>query len=138
MHRYQRRVHFHEVDAAGFVFFPHFSTWAHEAMEQLFGDLPGGYSALILERRVGLPAVHVECDFRLPFRYGDDVTIEVTVGRVGGRSLELCYRFVRAADGTVAAEMRHVVVCTDLTSATSTDMPSDVRAVAEAHLVERG
>lgn len=131
---HEHRVHFHEVDAAGFVFFPHFWTWAHEAMEKLFEPLDGGYRALIVDRRVGLPAVHLEADFRVPLRYGDVARIEARVVRVGQRSLTLGYRVRRGADDVVAAELRHTVVSTDLGRAESCAMPDDVRRVAEAHL----
>ena len=131
---YRRQVHFHEVDAAGLVFFPHFLTWAHEAMEQLFATLGGGYSGLIGVRRIGLPAVRVESEFSAPVRFGDTVAVEASVARLGNRSLELRYRFLRESDGVLAAEVRHTVVSTDLTQVKSTEMPKDVRAVAETHL----
>ena len=131
---YRRQVHFHEVDAAGLVFFPHFLTWAHEAMEQLFATVEGGYSELIGVRRIGLPAVRVESEFSAPVRFGDNVAVEASVARLGNRSLELRYRFLRESDGVLAAEVRHTVVSTDLTQVKSTEMPKDVRAVAETHL----
>ena len=131
---YRRQVHFHEVDAAGLVFFPHFLTWAHEAMGQLFATLEGGYSGLIGVRRIGLPAVRVESEFSAPVRFGDTVAVEASVARLGNRSLELRYRFLRESDGVLAAEVRHTVVSTDLTQVKSTEMPKDVRAVAETHL----
>ena len=134
MTTYRRQVHFHEVDAAGLVFFPHFLTWAHEAMEQLFATLEGGYSGLIGVRRIGLPAVRVESEFSAPVRFGDTVAVEASVARLGNRSLELRYRFLRESDGVLAAEVRHTVVSTDLTQVKSTEMPKDVRAVAETHL----
>ncbi len=131
---YPRKVHFHEVDAAGLVFFPHFLTWAHEAMEQLFASLDGGYSGLITVRRIGLPAVRVDSEFFSPVLFGEVVQIETTVARLGTRSMDLRYRFRRQSDGVVAAEIRHTVVTTDLVRVVSTDMPADVRAVAEQHL----
>jgi 4-hydroxybenzoyl-CoA thioesterase len=131
---YPRQVHFHEVDAAGLVFFPHFLTWAHEAMEQLFAGLDGGYAGLITARRIGLPAVRVDSQFFSPVLFGEHVEIETTVARLGTRSMDLRYRFRRRSDGVVAAEVRHTVVSTDLVRVVSTDMPADVRAVAEQHL----
>ncbi len=131
---YEREVRFHEVDGAGLVFFPRFFTYAHEAMEGLFAPVRGGYAGLIMQRRVGLPAVKVQSEFHAPLRYGDRVRVETRVARLGSRSLELAYRFVRASDGVAAAEMRHTVVCTDLVAMKSTEMPDDVRDVASAHL----
>jgi 4-hydroxybenzoyl-CoA thioesterase len=131
---YERPVRFQEVDPAGLLFFPHFLTYAHEAMEKLFEPLEGGYPALVTLRRIGLPAVAVHSDFRAPVRYGDLVRVETTVARIGNRSLTLRYVFVRASDNVQAAELHHTVVTTDLLEMKSCPMPDDVRRVAESHL----
>jgi YbgC/YbaW family acyl-CoA thioester hydrolase len=131
---YERVVRFQEVDAAGLLYFPRFLSFAHEAMEELFAPLgEGGYVGLIRDRRVGLPAVHLETDFRAPVRYGDRIRVETAVERIGTRSLTLRHRFVRARDGVTAAVVRHTVVSTDLSTLKSCEMPADVRRVAEAH-----
>lgn len=134
MFPYERVVRFHEVDPAGLLFFPHFLTYAHEAMERLFNPLEGGYSRLVTERRVGLPAVAVHSDFRAPLRYGDTAVVETSITRLGNRSLTLRYTFVRASDRVLTAEVHHTVVTTDLAAMKSCAMPDDVRRVAEAHL----
>ncbi len=131
---YERVVRFHEVDPAGLLFFPHFLTYAHEAMERLFDPLEGGYSRLVTERRIGLPAVAVHSDFRAPLRYGDTAVVETSVARLGNRSMTLRYQFVRASDRVLTAEVRHTVVTTDLALLQSCPMPDDVRLVAQAHL----
>lgn len=131
---YERPIKFEEVDAANIVFFARFVTYAHEAMEHFFGSLRGGYAALILERRVGLPAVHVDMTFSAPVRYGDTLRIETTVARIGNRSATLHYRMIRTRDGALSAELRHTVVTTDLDALRSCDMPDDVRALLTVHL----
>jgi 4-hydroxybenzoyl-CoA thioesterase len=130
---YEREVRFQDVDAAGLVFFPNFLSFAHEAMERLFEGLEGGYVRLIRERRVGLPAVRVDSEFFAPVRYGERLRIETEVSRLGNRSLELSYRFVRE-DGVVAAALKHTVVTTDLDALQSCAMPEDVRRIATQHL----
>lgn len=134
MFAYERLVRFHETDAAGLVFFPCFFGYAHEAMEQLFGDVPGGYAGMIMQRRVGLPAVQVDATFASPLRYGDTARIEVHVSRLGNRSFELTFEFIRTSDGVHCATLHHTVVATDLVAVTSVDMPEDIRRVVQAHL----
>ena len=63
---YERPVRFEDVDAANIVFFARFVTYAHEAMEHLFSRLDGGYPGLIVGRRVGFPAVHLDVAFAAP------------------------------------------------------------------------
>lgn len=131
---YERPIKFEEVDAAGIVFFARFINYAHEAMEHFFASLEGGYPKLIMERRVGLPAVHLDVSFRSPARYGDTLRIETSVDRVGNRSAVLRYRMFNAATNNLVAEIAHTVVLSDLTNITSCDMPADVRARFIEHL----
>lgn len=128
----RRAVAFQEVDAAGLVFFPHFLTYAHEAMEQLFATLEGGYHRLVMQRRLGLPAVRVVVDYSAPLVYGDAARVETAVVHIGNRSLVIRYRFLRESDGVLVAVVRHTVVVTDLDQKKSAPMPDDLRHAAEA------
>jgi 4-hydroxybenzoyl-CoA thioesterase len=131
---YTRPVRFEEVDAANIVFFGRFSAWAHEAMEHFFAGVEGGYAGLILKRKVGFPAVHLEIDFKRPFRYGDVVRIETSCAKLGNRSAVLHYKMFRESDGELGAELLHTIVTTDLVRLVSCPMPDDVRAVLSAHV----
>jgi 4-hydroxybenzoyl-CoA thioesterase len=145
---FQRPIKFEEVDAANIVFFARFVTYAHEAMECFFGELDGGYAGLILGRRVGFPAVHVDIEFKAPARYGDVLAIETRVAKVGNRSAVLWYRMLHqgggpdgepsagspSPSGRLACELKHTIVTTDLRTLTSCDMPADVRALLTKHL----
>jgi 4-hydroxybenzoyl-CoA thioesterase len=131
---FERAVLFEEVDSAQIVFFARFFGYAHDAMERFFGALEGGYPRLVSERRIGMPAVHVESTFHVPLRYGDAIRIETSVARLGRRSAVLRYRMFRKRDGALSAEVRHTVVCSDLNIIASRDMPADVRALFEAHV----
>ncbi len=133
-----RPIRFEEVDAAGIVFFGRYPGLAHEAMESLFGQLPGGYSGLTEARRIGFPAVKLTVEYHRPVRYGEELRIELTVPRIGNRSLDLQYRmFVRArghhGPGELATSVLHTVVVSDLVAMRSVDMPPEVRALLEAH-----
>lgn len=130
---YARPVRFEDVDAAGIVFFARYLNYCHEAMEAFFGPLQGGYVHLINERHIGLPAVHVEIDFKAPLRYGDEARIEVTIPHVGRSSTKLRYTFVRVRDGMTIAVVEHTCAVSDLTVMKSIEIPADMRALLEAH-----
>ena len=133
---FERPIKFEDVDAAGIVFFARFANYAHEAMEHFFSTLAGGYAGLIMDRRIGFPAVDLKVSFKSPVRYGDTLRIETRVSRVGTRSAVLRYRMVKARTGEVCAEIEHTVVVSDLRTITSCDMPPDVRARLLEHLDE--
>ncbi len=134
MFTYPRPVRFEDVDAAQIVFFSRFLNYCHEAMEALFGDLPGGYVGLIVERHIGLPAVHVECDFTSPLRYGDVARIDVTLDRIGRSSCAFRYVITRVADGAPVAVILHVCAVSDLRALRSIPIPDDMRALMTTHL----
>ncbi len=131
---YERRVRFEEVDAAGIVFFARFLNYAHEAMEELFGALDGGYQGVVVGRQLGFPAVHVDTTYTAPLRYGDTVSIRVDVVKLGVTSCTLRYRFTRS-DGVDSATVLHTVVCCALGEPgrpRKLPFPADVRALLEA------
>ena len=129
-------MHFHEVDAAGLVFFPHFLLYAHEAMEAFFDEdeIEDGYPGLIMNRRVGLPAVHIETTHLTPLRFGDRMVVETSVVKLGTRSFCFRHDIRRVRDAELSATIKHTAVCTDLDAMQSCDMPDDVRHILEQHV----
>jgi 4-hydroxybenzoyl-CoA thioesterase len=133
VHVYERPIKFEDVDAANIVFFARFFNYGHEAMESLLGELDGGYARLILERKIGMPAVHCEADFMTPLRFGDVARIQVTVPRIGHKSCTYHYAFYRQKDGAKIATLIHVCAVSDLVQLKAIPIPDDVRALLERH-----
>ena len=131
---FERAIKFEEVDAAAIVFFARFVNYAHEAMEHFFSHVPGGYPGLIIGRRIGFPAVHIDASFTSPVRFGDVLRIETRVAKLGNRSAVFQYRMINVGSGSLAAELRHTVVTSDLRTITSCEMPADVRELLVQHL----
>ncbi len=134
MFRYERPVRFAEVDAARLVFFARYLEYCHDALEALFGALPGGYAHLTMTRDVGVPTVHVEADYTAPLRYGDVAVIDVSVESVGTRSVTFRHAITRKADGVRCATVRQVVVTARLSQFGAVPVPDDVRALLERHI----
>jgi 4-hydroxybenzoyl-CoA thioesterase len=134
-------IRFADVDHAGIVYYPRFFHFFHLAFEELFRQRMGAraYVNLLDERRVGFPAVRAEADYKSPLRFGDTAEIEVTVSRLGGRSITFRYRVWRAAEPdlprALAAEGLVVCAVTDLTRFVAVAIPDDV-ATLLADLVE--
>ena len=126
-------MRFEEIDAAGIAYFARFFTWCHDAMEAMLAPIDGGYVGLVRDRKMGLPAVHIEADFQAPLRYGDDVRIAVTVERIGRSSIALRFDVSRLPDGEKVATLSHVVAHTDMVAMRSRPVPDDVRAILERH-----
>lgn len=131
---YERPIRFDEVDPAGIVFFARYANFAHEAIESFFADLEGGYPALIQKRRIGLPSVRLEADFRSPLRYGDKLRVETSCTKLGTTSATLTHEMKNADTLELCAVVRQIVVTVALDSFRATAMPADVRAKLQENL----
>ena len=134
-------VRFADIDHAGIVYFPRFFHFFHVAFEELWRARLGAraYAELLDRDRVGFPAVRAECSFSSPLRFGDTAEIEVTIDRLGGKSITFRYRIYRAATPeqprAVSAEGTVVCAVVDLARFVSIAVPERVIALL-ADLVE--
>jgi 4-hydroxybenzoyl-CoA thioesterase len=122
-------VRFSDVDHAGIVYYPRFFHFFHVAFEELWRARLGAraYVELIDGERVGFPAVHAECDFKGPLRFGDDAEIELAITRLGEKSVTFRYRVHRASDRALAADGKVVCAVTDLARMEAIPIPARVR-----------
>jgi 4-hydroxybenzoyl-CoA thioesterase len=130
-------IRFADVDHAGIVYYPRFFHLFHLAFEELFRVRMGAraYVDLLDGRRIGFPAVRAEADYRQPLRFGDTADIELSVARLGGKSITFRYRVFRAAEPqrerVLAAEGQVVCAVTDLTRFVAIPVPDDVKRMIE-------
>ena len=136
---YATPVRFSDVDHAGIVYFPRFFHMFHTAFEELWRARLGAraYVDLLDRDRIGFPAVHADCDFKAPLRFGDTAEIELSVVRLGGTSITFRYRIYRGGDAErpLCAEGRVVCAVVDLARFVSVAIPERVLALL-ADLVE--
>lgn len=135
MFSYRRAVRFEDIDAAQIVFFPRYLVYCHEALEQFFASLEGGYASLIMKRRLGLPAVHIDMEFMKPLHYGEEVAVQLDVTKIGKSSVGLRYTVIRIGDGAELARINHVCVLSNLDVLKSVPIPDDIRTLLEHHLL---
>lgn len=125
-------VRFADVDHAGIVYYPQFFHYFHQAFEEIFRQRFGGpraYVELLDVERVGLPAVGLEASFSRPLRFGDDVDIEVSLVRLGGKSVTLGYRAL--LDGELCAEAKVTCCLTNLDTFEPIEVPKRLRELFE-------
>lgn len=139
---YATPVRFADIDHAGIVYYPRFFNFFHIAFEELWRARigPRAYSELLDRDRVGFPAVRAECAFMAPLRFGDTAEIELTIARLGEKSITFRYRIYRAATPeqprTASAEGTVVCAVVDLARFVAIAVPERVIALLE-DLVER-
>ncbi len=127
-------VRFADVDYARVLYYPRFFDYCHRTFEDFFHSEGLPYDALIQGQNLGFPTVHAEADFRSPLRFGETARIELSVTKVGVRSVHCRYRFYAGESATLAAEIRIVSACISISGFTGVDTPASLRALFERHL----
>jgi 1,4-dihydroxy-2-naphthoyl-CoA hydrolase len=129
---HQLRVRFQHTDPAGIVFFANILVYCHEAYEEFLraGGLP--LEEFISKRQQVLPIGHAEATFKRPFRFGQLVTVRVSVGRMGERSFRLEYD-LHGEGGEHLATAATVHVSVDPATGRSIGIAPALRALLEKH-----
>lgn len=122
------KVRFSDSDPAGVLYFPRFLDHFHEVFEDWFDeDLKMPYRWVLEDTHVGFPTVHVDCDYRGPFRFGERMEVELDVTRVGERSFTCTYRARAVGEEEVRVEARVVTAVVDLKNFVAIDIPPALR-----------
>jgi 4-hydroxybenzoyl-CoA thioesterase len=121
-----RVIRFSDCDPAGIVFFPQYFIMLNAQVEDWFTHALGvNYAHLLGQRRIGLPTVALQSEFRAPCRMGDVVEFRLQLERMGGRSLTLRVDCMHGT--TCCVQIRQVLVSTSLAHDGAIDIPQDVR-----------
>lgn len=122
--QFRRKVRFGDVDAAAIVFYPRYFDMLNDAVDDWFASMGMDFFAMHRTHGIGVPTVHLECDFLAPSELGDELTIELTPVEIGRSSCTLDY-VVRDGD-EVRLKAKGVLVCMDLTSKRPMAWPSSL------------
>ena len=123
-HRTNLQVRFRDIDAFGHVNNAVFFTYVELArirylLDVLHPDRPFDRMPLILAR--------VECDFRSPILFGQEVTVETRVDRIGRSSIAMSHRMTAPPDDRLVADVESVLVTYDYAEARPMPVPDDWR-----------
>jgi 4-hydroxybenzoyl-CoA thioesterase len=119
-------IRFSHCDPAGIVYFPRFFDLLHQAMEDWFTHaLDERFSELVMQKGLGTPTVSTQCDFVSPARFGDTLTIELSILRLGNASVELL--FEASVQDRACFKCRHTICLFDRTTAKAVPIPEALR-----------
>jgi len=128
----RQRVRFGDEDHAQIVYYPRFFHFFHCAFEDFFEEQGYPYRDCLDVDRVGWPAVHAECDFEKPVRFGAILELEVAVARVGEKSAT--FRYHGRLGGETVCRGTIVVACISMDTYAARPIPDKYRALFEKHL----
>jgi acyl-CoA thioester hydrolase len=127
-HRHLIRVRYSECDPQGVVFNAHYLAWFDLAMTELFRSAFGSYGAFV-DRGVDIVVGEAQLRYRGSARFDDEISLEVTVERIGDTSLTCRHEIRRDGELLVEGMTRHVFVeATALTKLSAPDWVRDALA----------
>jgi 4-hydroxybenzoyl-CoA thioesterase len=130
-------IRFSHCDPAGIVYFPHYFDMFNGLIEDWYTEQLGvDYSELILNERHGFPFVHIETDFKIPSRMGEQLDLTLLLTRVGRSSLSTV--IVGHLAGTERLRARLTTVMTTLETHKAIELPLPLRRKFEAYLALTG
>jgi len=104
-----RRVEFRDTDAAGMAHFSVFFVFMEEAEHELLRHL--GLSVMLSDDDgpISFPRVGARCDYQRSVKFEDVLEIEVSIVRLGQKSITYEFNFSHA--GTPVASGQTTTVC---------------------------
>jgi len=129
-HRTTLQVRFRDIDAFGHVNNAVFFSYVEQARIRYLLDVlqPG-----VDFDRLPLILARVELDYRSPIAFGEDVTVETRVDRVGRSSFGMSHRMIAGAEARLVGDVHTVLVTYDYTLARPMPVPGDWRERFAAH-----
>lgn len=103
-----RRVAFRDTDAAGIAHFSAFFAYMEDAEHEFLRSL--GFSVVMhdSEGTLSWPRVSVQCDYRAAAKFEDVLDIELSITRMGEKSVTYEFTFSRSGDEIAGGRMTAV------------------------------
>lgn len=104
-----RLVEFHDTDMAGIMHFASFFIYMESAEHELYRSLGLSLHEEVDGELISFPRVAAACDYSSPARCEETLGIEVSVTRIGAKSISYEFRFTR--EETLLAIGKMTCVC---------------------------
>ncbi|MCP3443165.1 thioesterase family protein [Bradyrhizobium sp. CCGUVB14] len=129
---FDRELRFGDCDPSGIAYFPSYLNILNGVVEAFWARIGFPWPELIMVRMIGTPTVHLACDFSRPSMFGDLLTFDLRIVRVGGSSLHLEH-VISGANG-MRWRARQILAATSLVDHHAIPWPDDIRAALMPHV----
>jgi YbgC/YbaW family acyl-CoA thioester hydrolase len=110
MFSYRKKINFYDCDPAGILFYARVYEICHAAYESMIESFDIGEDYWNSPDYI-VPVINSEAFYHRPIKYGEEITIEITVKQLKTTSFELNYLVKNTAgDKCVAVKTVHVFV----------------------------
>lgn len=131
-----RELRFGDCDISGTAYFPSYLNLLNGVNEEYWAHIGYPWHEIIWKERWGTPTVHLTCDFSIPSLFGQTLTFELRVVRVGRSSVTLKHEI--SCKGEKRWNSRQVLAASDLDKHTSVPWPAPVKATLDDWLITDG
>ncbi len=115
------------------VFYPRYLDMFNNLIEDWFAqDVGQDIRTLVQDRKLGIPAVRIECDFLRPTRLGDLLQLQLSVEAISESSVRLIIH--GSVDGAPRVNASVTLVFVSLDSFEPVAAPPDIRKRIESCL----
>ena len=98
MKTYIHKVHYYETDKMGITHHANYIRWMEEARIDFLSQIGFGYDKLEQDGIIS-PVIGVECDYKSPTTFADEVEIRVSVEEFKGVKLIIKYTMIKCGSG---------------------------------------
>lgn len=121
----KRILRFGDCDISGTAYFPSYLNILNGVNEEFWERLGFPWEEIIWKQRWGTPTVHLSCDFSAPSFFGEELTFEMKVVRVGKSSVTVAHEI--SCKGQKRWSSTQVLAASDLDKHCSIPWPEAVR-----------
>jgi 1,4-dihydroxy-2-naphthoyl-CoA hydrolase len=125
-------INFFDCDPAGILFYGRFFEICHVAYESMISSFALKEDYWNNSEYV-VPITHSEAKYIKPVKYGESISIELTVNQIKNSSFELGY-LVKNEKGDVCAEVKTVHVFVDKRTWKKKEMTTNIKAGLNKHI----
>ncbi len=107
------RIYYEDTDCGGVVYYANYLRYFEWGRTEYL-EQHGLSVRRLLQEGTQFMVVHAEVDYRSPAHYGDVLSIETTLGKVGNASLTMAHVLRERESGRVVAEGSAKLVTVDM------------------------
>ena len=123
--RTDRTLRFGDCDISGTAYFPAYLDILNGVNEEFWSHLGYPWHDIIWKDRWGTPTVHLSCDFSKPSFFGETLSFELGVLRVGRSSVTMRHRISSGPE--IRWSSTQVLAASDLDKHISISWPYEVK-----------
>ncbi len=123
-HQFKHRVIYEDTDAGGVVYYAKYLAYFERGRTELIRELGISLKQLKDESGLAFAVVRVECDYKSPALYDDEITIETEIADFSGATITFVQKARR--EGKLLVEAKTTLITVDLAAFRARRLPEEI------------